>query len=288
MSSLIEKHDIEYILEEVVTLPSLPGTVAHITQLVNDPDCPLSDVAKAISADPSIALKSLRLVNSAYYGLREKVNSVEHAVVLLGMKVIKNLVFTATVFDTLQSDEEALMRHSIACGVVMRILVDSGSVKNCPIEEPDEAFVFGLLHDVGKIIIGQFMAKEEVLVADMSESQQIPWDEAESEILGFDHAEMGGQLALKWKLTDEMTNAIAGHHDVNQCLDPAFKGVAALLAVANYISSAAGFHAKSAVLPKVDTETWELTGLTGETLAPIVEEFFNSTPDIEELLKLAT
>ena len=287
MSSVPETHDIEYILEEVVTLPSLPNTVANITKLVNDPDCPLSKIAKAISGDPSIALKSLRLVNSAYYGLREKVNSVDHAVVLLGMKVIKNLVFTATVFDTLHSDEEALMRHSICCGVVMKILVESGALKECPIEDPDEAFVFGLLHDVGKIIIGQFMSKESALVAEASNGREIPWCAAEREILGFDHAEMGAELALKWKLTDVLVGAIAGHHDVNQCTDPAYRGAAALLSIANYISYAAGFPAKNSVPPKLDPEVWKITGLTTKDIQPILDQFFDSTDDIEELLQLA-
>ena len=287
MPSVPETHDIAYVLEEVVTLPSLPNTIANITKLVNDPDCPLSQVARAISSDPSIAVKSLRLVNSAYYGLREKVNSVDHAVVLLGMKVVKNLVFTATVFDTLHSDEEALMRHSISCGVIMKILVESGAMKDCPIGDPDEAFVFGLLHDVGKIIIGQFMTTESALISAASNDREIPWCEAEREILGFDHAEMGAQLALKWKLTDVLVGAIAGHHDISQCADPRHKGAAALLGIANYISYAAGFPAKNSVPPKLDPEAWTLTGLTTKDIRPILEKFFDSAGTIEELLRLA-
>ena len=287
MSSVHETHDIDYILEEVITLPSLPGTVAHITRLVNDPDCPLSQVAHAISADPSIALKSLRLVNSAYYGLREKVNSVEHAVVLLGMKVIKNLVFTATVFDTLQSEEETLMRHSIACGVVMRILVGSGQVQDCAIEDADEAFVFGLLHDVGKIIISQFMPDEYAQVSETAAERQIPSFEAEREVLGFDHAEMGGHLARKWKLTEALITAIEGHHDLTHCSNSDYRGAAALLSIADYISNAAGFRGKDAVSPPVAADAWEITGLTSESIGVILDKFFKSTGDIEELLKLA-
>lgn len=287
MSPVSPTHDIDEILDEVVTLPSLPSTVARITELVNDPDCPLSEIAKAISVDPSISLKSLRLVNSAYYGLREKVSSVDHAVVLLGMKVVKNLVFTATVFDSLRSEDEALMRHSIGCGVIMRTLAQSEAGRKVHAVETDEAFVYGLLHDVGKIIFEQFMSKEYALVLEACAGRRIPWAQGEIEIIGVDHAEMGARLAEKWKLTDELTNAIAGHHDLAKCPNPEFKGIAALLAVADYICYAAGFPGHVDVAPEVSPEVWEVTGFTSRNIEPILDSFFKSTGDIDELLELA-
>lgn len=280
-------HDIDYYLDEVVTLPSLPSTVAHITELVNDPNCPLSAVGRAISADPSITLKSLRLVNSAYYGLRQKVTSVDHAVVLLGMKVMKNLVFTATVFDTMQSGEEASLRHSVMCGVTMRILAESGKVRGLGIEEPEEAFIFGLLHDVGKIIFHQFMPKEYGLVAEASTARGITWAEAEREIIGTDHAEMGARLAQKWKLDDILADAIGGHHDLGRCAAAAHRPMAALLTVADYICYAAGCPGQGEVPPKVAPEVWETTGLTNRTLIPVLATLFESTGDIEELISMA-
>lgn len=284
---MAETHDIDYYLDEVVTLPSLPTTVAHITQLVNDPNCSLSAVGKAISADPSITLKSLRLVNSAYYGLRQKVTSVDHAVVLLGMKVMKNLVFTATVFDTMQGGEEAMLRHSVTCGVVMRILAESGAAKKIHFEEPEEAFIYGLLHDVGKIIFNQFMPKEFTLVAEASAARKVPWAEAEREIVGTDHAEMGARLAQKWKLDEELADAIAGHHDLSRCANPEHKGMAALLSVADYICHAAGCAGQGTVAPALPPETWEATGLSSRDMIPLLTKLFESTNDIEELINMA-
>ncbi len=144
---------LDYLLEEVVTLPSLPSTVAQITSLINDPNANLQDIGKAISADTALALKTLRIVNSAFYGVREKVSTVENATVLLGMKVIKNLVFTAAVFDSLQFGEEGLLRHNVACGMAMKHLLASGLVQAEGLENADDGFIFGLLHDVGKIIL---------------------------------------------------------------------------------------------------------------------------------------
>ena len=147
--------DIDLLLDEVVTLPSLPSTVIQITDLINNPDSTLADIGKAISNDPSISLQSLRLVNSAYYALPNKITSVEHAASMLGMKVIKNIVFTASVFDTLQCEQESLIRHNVACAIALKRLVESDLVDTKAFPYQDESFIIGLLHDVGKIIFAQ-------------------------------------------------------------------------------------------------------------------------------------
>jgi HD-like signal output (HDOD) protein len=84
--------EIDYLLEEVITLPSISQTVMHLTEMMNDPELSLADVGKLISSAPSLALKTPRIVNSAFHGLRETVTSVEHAVTLFGIKVVRNLV----------------------------------------------------------------------------------------------------------------------------------------------------------------------------------------------------
>ncbi len=284
--SSADTHDIDYLLDEVITLPSLPTTVANLTELVNDPACSLSMVGKVIGTDPALAIKSLRLVNSAYYGLREKITSVEHAVVLLGPKVVKNLVFTAAVFDTLSEGEESLLRHSVACGVVMRTLVDSGASK-VRFAKPEESFVFGLLHDVGKIIFQQFMATEYGQVILLSETRQMPRVQAEREILGVDHAELGARLAIKWKLPGELASGIEGHHDMSRCPNEAHKGLAALLCITDNICHASGLGCENDVAPPVPPEAWEITGLDGRAIVQVLDRFFESVKDIDELVALA-
>lgn len=279
--------DIDYLLEEIVTLPSLPSTVAKITALVNDPDCSIADVGKAISADPAIALKALRLINSAHYGVREKVTSVDQAVTLLGMKVIKNVVLTAAVFDSLQFGEETLLRHNVGCGVAMRVLAESGATKNVTIQHPEEAFTCGLLHDIGKIILQQFMPDEYEAVNKACADGQKTWVAAEQEIIGVNHAEIGARLAQNWKLTAELASAIAGHHNLRRCAQPEFQGVAALVSVADYMCYACGLPGKENTPVVLDAEVWEITGLTNESMENAMEKFFDSYSDIEELVELA-
>ena len=278
-------YDIDYLLEEVVTLPSLPRTVSHISQLVADPDCSLVTVAKAISADPSIALKTLRLVNSAFYGLRQEVTTVEHAVVLLGMKVIKNLVFTATVFDTLKSSVDTFLKHSVSCGVAMRVLVENGRAEAS--DSAEEAFIYGLLHDIGMIIFEQFLPKEFELVNATCLAGGIPRYQAEREIIGIDHAMLGTRLAEKWRLPDNIVNAIAGHHDLDQCLNPDMKPISATLAVADYMCTACALASHPDITVTVDEAIWTASGLKGEDMPRILDAFFESFPSIDELVKFA-
>lgn len=285
--SLAEALDLDYLLSEVVTLPSLPTTVANITQLVNDPNSTLAQVGKAISADPAIALKTLRLVNSAYYGLREQVTSVDHAVVLLGMKVVQNLVLTAAVFDTFSAGEESLLRHSVASAAAMRVLAETDAASNVSIDDPAEAFTYGLLHDVGKLILQQHLPEQYAAVTKAVAAGGKSWSEAEIEVLGFDHGTIGARLAQHWKLAPELCDAIAGHHRLDECESPENRPLAAMLAIADYICYESGFGATTDVPVKLDDAVWSEAGISSECLVDAMAEFFDALPDIEELVQLA-
>jgi putative nucleotidyltransferase with HDIG domain len=278
-------YDIDALLEEVVTLPSMPDSLAKITDLVNDPACALKDVAQAISADPSIALKTLRLVNSAYYGLGQEVSTMEHAVVLLGVKVIKNLALTATVFDTVKGGAEDLLYHSVSCGVSMRMLAEAG-VLGDQVETADEAFVFGLLHDIGKVILAEYMPDEYEEVPALAQDRGITWSQAEIELIGVDHAELGARLAKQWKLSPPIVNAIAGHHDLSKSEEP-FRRISATLSIADYLSILSGFTSNDLAPVAPPLEAWELSGLNSSLTAGVTERYFESLQDMGELLKLA-
>ena len=279
-------YDIDALLDEVITLPSLPSTVAYIMRLVSDPQCSLSSVAHAISADPPLTIKTLRLVNAAYYGLRQKVSTIEHAVVLLGTKVIKNLAFTATVFDIMKGNVDAFFRHSIAAGLAMRALVEAGCGKTA-IQSPEEAFVCGLLHDIGKVFMNEFLPKESAKVAQVCAKTGMPWYFAEREIMGVDHAQIGARLAQKWKLPDILTCAVAGHHDLKQCKDSDARQAAALVAVADFICCSCGIRAHAVGATPVPEDTWTASQLSSEAVPAVMGGFVQALPSVNELMSLA-
>jgi len=279
-------HDIQSLLDEVVTLPSLPTTIAQIMRLVEDPQASLSAVAKAVSADPSLSFKTLRLVNSAYYGLRQPVATIEHAVMLLGGRVIRNLALTAIVVDLIGRGVGDFFEHSVSCGVAMRALAQAlpGGV---PVESPEEGFVYGLLHDIGKAVFAQFMAEEHARVADAARSEGIPWHEAERAMIGVDHAELGAALAVKWKLPPELSGAIAGHHEPRRCEQPRARRLAALVAAADFVCHRSGIApAPDAVV--VSETAWREAALPVDAIPGLMDRFFEALPAVGELLRLVS
>ncbi|HOJ32933.1 MAG TPA: HDOD domain-containing protein [Candidatus Hydrogenedentes bacterium] len=282
---MIQPHEIDLLLEEIVTLPSVPQTLARITQMMSKPDVSLAEVSKVVSTDPSIALKTLRLVNSALYGLRNKVVSVDHAVAMLGLDVIRNLVLTATVFDTFKRGSECLLTHSVACGVALRaVAIETNFVNPSDI---DGVFVFGLLHDVGKIIFHEFLPEETTKAEEVSRERQIPMFQAEREIIGCDHAEMGARLALTWQLPDELVHAVGYHHFPSSCKDEKARQRAAMLSIADVICWASGLASVPDVPVTVPAETWDLVGIRSRNIPSILDRFFNSMPEMRELLEIA-
>jgi len=277
---------IDTLLDEVVTLPSLPTTVSRITQLIDDPSSNLSDVAAVIQTDPALALKTLRLINSAYYGLGQRVDTVDHAVTMLGIKVIRNLAYTAAVFETFERGSTELLHHSVMTGIAMRSLVDHSGCRG--VLDPDEAFVYGLLHDVGKILLGEFLPKEAESATLMSHAREQPLFEAERAVIGVDHADLGSRLIEKWGLPPGLAAAIAGHHDLTKCADATDRKVAAALGIADYVCGVAGVPAAARAVLRVSDDHWREAGITGRTVPAILDRFFASLGFVDELIRLAS
>lgn len=280
-------YDIDYFLDEVVTLPSLPETVVRVAQMVENPECRLKDVAGAISADPALAIKTLRLVNSAYYGLGQQVTTLEHAVVLLGIKVIKNLALTATVFETFKSGTSVFLRHSVACGTAMRAITENTLTPASKHITADEAFVYGLLHDIGKVIVEEFLPQEAAKIPALMQARRITWYQAEQALLGVDHAQVGARLAAKWKLAPLLIHAIEGHHDLVRCPDDASRVLAATVAVADYLCGACGLHSCLEARYQYTDDIWEVAGIRSVMVPPLVQGFLDHYPLVDELVGLA-
>lgn len=277
--------NIDNLLDEIITLPSLPAALAQVIQVVDNPGSSLAELAKAVSSDPALAMKTLRIINSAYYGLSQKISSLDYAVVLLGGKVIKNLAFTATVFDSFRKGPECLLRHSIACGVFMRVLAEA-PIKS-PTVDPDDAFAYGLLHDVGKIILEEFLPTEMEEAYALCESRRQPLPLIERETIGADHAEIGACLARKWKLPEPLVGAIAAHHDLQRCPDPNIKIMAAAVSIADYACTACGMPSWPGPPVQIAEDTWAVLRLSSRDVPGLMEQFLDSLPAIDELIELA-
>jgi len=209
------KTKIEKIITELSDLPSLPFVVHKLLRVVADRRSAARDLAQVISMDQALTAKVLKLVNSAFFGFSNKITTVSRSVVILGFHTIKTFALGISVFETAnkvknKSSElniEELWKHSIAVAAGARVIARLTRYKL-----PEEAFVAGLLHDIGKIILHQYMRKDFSEAIKLSKEKEIPLIEAENKILQTNHEEVGSYLGERWKLPYPLRKAIDSHH----------------------------------------------------------------------------
>jgi putative nucleotidyltransferase with HDIG domain len=212
LQSLLNREALRATIAQMGDLPSQPGIYLALAEKLADPATSMADVAQLIEHDIAMSAKCLQLVNSAFFGLGRRITSVQQAVSYLGTDMLKSLVFTAAVFRAFQPpqnaagfDLEALQSHSL--------LVARLATKMLAGRQPaDEAFVAGMLHDVGKLIVVTRLTDQAVAVADLAAQSGRPWHMLEEEVLGVTHAEIGAYLLGLWGLPQQTVEAVACHH----------------------------------------------------------------------------
>ena len=204
---------VQRLFRRIGEVSSLPVVAVRIIEVANDSTTGAEDLHRAIRFDAALALRVMRTVNSSYYSLQNRVADLKLAIALLGFKEIRNLAITAYVAQLFKQDtghgtysREGLWNHLIGTGLVARLI---GST--CGRVAPGEAYLAGLLHDLGLILIDQYLHKPFCRVVDALD-EQTPICEIEREILGFDHAQLGEFVAAQWHLPEHLTTAIHHHH----------------------------------------------------------------------------
>lgn len=215
-SENINRSETKRIVRRLEALPTIPAVASKILKIFNNERNPdLDEVIKLIETDQSIIMKILKLVNSAYFGLPSRISSVRKAVLMLGTSEVRCLLLSVTVSESLikslretgSSKHDNLWKHSLACAVCAEMIAS----KTCPGLKA-EAFVGGLLHDVGKLILLECFPDKTDEVSTHYNEQGISWSQAEQDILGVDHATVGKWLSEKWKLPQIFIQAIWLHH----------------------------------------------------------------------------
>jgi len=202
------------IISKMKSFPSMSGIAAKVLKLLDDPSSSADQVEQLLKQDPSLTANLLKLTNSAYFGIPSKVGSVRHAVAMLGWKRLSKLVMAACVSAI--TDRQipgydlppgVLWQHSVAVSVTAE-----GLMRELKIAESDEIFTAALLHDLGKLISGGFVEKELEEIEKVA-ARGIPFQMAEQEVLGTDHAEIGALILESWSFPPKLISAVRWHHD---------------------------------------------------------------------------
>ena len=202
------------IMRTLEDLPPMHEVVMKAQEIMADPNSDIGDLAAIIERDQSIAIRILKLINSAHYCLSGKVSSIKQACSLLGLRVLQEVIFTAAVSKVLERELKGykfesgeLWLHSVATGFCSRILAEK---KNR--ELANDAYTGGLLHDVGKIILDPYVLERKAAFDDFMKDETKMVLDAEKAILGFDHAEIASEICRKWHIPENVTLAIQYHH----------------------------------------------------------------------------
>ena len=202
-------------LDHIRDIPTLPAIVFELNQHLQNPETSIARVSETIEKDQAMALKILKLVNSVFYGFRSKVSDIKNAVVLLGFNAVRNAIVSVSVVNALPKtllfqDFEMIdfWKHSLAVAVASKSIAQKAGV-----DSPDNCFVGGLLHDVGKVIMAQYLKDDFAKVWTRMTNEYLPFYEAEQQELSVDHTKIGAYLADRWQLPQGLTDAIRWHHN---------------------------------------------------------------------------
>ena len=261
-------------LSNISTIPTLPSVLEKINRLLNNPQTSAEEIGKVITTDQALSAKVLKLVNSAFYGFPGKIGTITHAVVILGFTTIKNIILTASIFDVFTKktshgfsfDLEKFWLHSIACGAASQCIA-----KHIGFNEKEECFVAGLIHDVGKIILCNYLSSEFELVLDNIKKKNCLFYESEKEILGLTHEQIGGIITEKWNLPKNLQDAVKKHHSIFQNAE--FPTTAGIVHAADILVRAMDYgNGGDNKLPQMSQIVWKNLGLESLDLIAVLED----------------
>ncbi len=278
------------ILAQVQTLPALPQAIHRLMALTEDPDVPIEEISKVIALDQTLTLKLLQMANSPFYGVSRQVSSISQAVLIMGLRGVRHLALGISVIglgkrkaDSAESMER-FWRHSLITGLMARELA-----KLLHYYDYEIAFVAGLLHDIGKMVLMEKFPKEYQQVLKRCEKGNITFAEAEKEYFELDHAKIGAELCRYWNLPEMIIHAVGEHHsEISADVTANPKDfLASIIKIANALAKIACTDFSEVYTFKTDlVETAQKLKISFETLGSLLLELPSSLKEVSKLLDL--
>jgi putative nucleotidyltransferase with HDIG domain len=209
------------LLKESERIEPVPQVIHQLMELVDDPDTPVSEITDLILYEPVVTANLLKLANSAAFGFKKKVDSVHDAVVLLGLRRVVEIILLNSVTKPLKSaqqgyglEEGHLWKQSVSCALLASAIAET-------VEAPKKHIVFtaALLKDIGVIVLDRHMREVMTRIREIMETESLSLVEAERQVMGIDHAHLGGRIAGNWNFSETLVNIIQNHHPTGESTD---------------------------------------------------------------------
>lgn len=210
---------ISILISKINSIPTLPTVACQVIEITADPNSTADDLSKVIIPDISLTTKLLKMANSTFFGAIRGVNSLQHAITVLGFTEVRNLVISAVVFESFMKIEKEgnydigkFWKHSFVCGLAAKII--AAEVKKAG----NEFFVAGLIHDIGKLVVYLTLPNEFFKLVEAARHLKLKFMafETEKEITGMTHDEVGMRLLKKWMFPESLLKAVGFHHRLQE------------------------------------------------------------------------
>jgi len=280
----LDEEKLSHIMTQVKSFPGMPATAARLMPLLQNPDASASKIEDILKYDPGLTANILKLTNSAYFGLPSRVSSVRQAIMLLGWKRLLQLVMTMCMSALMKKPvpgydlpRGALWRHSVAVSVAADLLV-----KSLSISDADEVFTAALLHDIGKLVLGDYVQEDLEKIEGMVR-KGISFEVAEYVVLGTNHAAIGARILQNWSLPRELVNAVSWHHDPESC--DHYCLLSDVVHVANIVGRRVGFgKGRNGQVLEPSLEVAERLGINQNHIDTLAEQTLQEVGRLTEIL----
>jgi len=266
-------------IDGIKELPTLPMIYFKVNKALQNSDASVKGVADIIEMDQAMSSKVLHIVNSSFYGFRSKISSINQAVMILGFNTVKNAIVSVSILDVFAIKEKfsgfdvkKFWAHSIAVAVICKHLAEKSRLA-----APEDAFIAGLLHDMGKLIMLQYFKEDFGLIWQAQQKTGLTFYDAERTVLPVDHAQIGGYLARKWLFPNSLIDAIASHH--TNKITSANAGLSACVIIANLFSKF-----KDTELPLIN---YVFPENINQALNPVLENTGSFIQETQEEIEMA-
>lgn len=274
------------ITKSIKNIPTLPAIIIQIIKTTNDPTSSARDLNKIITNDQAISAKVLQLANSPFYGLSSRVTNLNRAITLLGFNTVRSLALSISMVDHFKGKSSnkyfnrgRFWEHSLGVAMLAKMLATKRHGIN-----PEEAYLAGLLHDFGIIIMDQFFQNEFSEILRLVHEQSMPMLRAEKYVCGYDHAELAGLISTEWKYPEFLTVSLSNHHT------PDYSGDHAEMANAIYLANCLEYRFNEELEtrdpPEADPVVQEKFIENDEQLDILKVKFEAETERSQEVLKL--
>lgn len=260
-----QRNEMKKIIMDTTSLPTLPAVIHKLNSLSENDKASVQEMARIVASDQVLSARILRLANSPSYGFY-RVSTISNAMILLGVNVVKSLALSSSIFAIMEKESVGLWEHSLGVGVAANLLARKLGLPEC-----EEIATAALLHDIGKIIISLKCREAEQAILQLVDERRIFVTEAECEIIGSDHAEVGGWLSKNWFLPDKLSEPISFHHDVAASVHHRIK--TSVVHIADVVIKASGFgNSGDSFVPIIQQLAWDTLKMDEQILTELVDE----------------